>query len=535
MTESLAGWVTAHAERRPEAAAVVGDHETLTYGALEAASNRITRMLREGGCGEGERVGLLMPKTPAAVAAIVGIYKAGGVYVPLDPAHPAIRTKKILDSCRPAWILAARPGERVLGDLLREAEGPRPRIGWLERERPDGPALTARFDALDLDAISAAPIGRGRDRRRDLAHILFTSGSTGAPKGVMITHGNVIHIIEWAVRYFGLSPEDRISCHPPLQFDLSFLDLFGAFAAGARVHLVPPELSLLPNRLAGFIREAALTQWFSVPSLLSYMARFDVLRAPDFPALKRLLWCGEVFPTPALIYWMRRLPHASFTNLYGPTETTIASSYHTLRGCPGDEVEEIPIGTACDGEELLVLDHLLRPVPPAEVGDLYIRGAGLSPGYWNDPVRTRDAFLDDPGEGGGARRMYRTGDRARRGRDGLIYFVGRADAQIKTRGYRVELGEVEAGLSTIECVVEGAVVAIESDDFAGKVICCAYVPAPGAEAPPAALRARLTRVLPPHMVPARWMAFERLPRNANGKIDRARLAREFELREAAAC
>ena len=153
---------------------------------------------------------------------------------------------------------------------------------------------------------------------------------------------------------------------------------------------------MLPHRLADFIRDSQLTQWFSVPSILHHMAKFDSVRRNDFPALKRLLWCGEKFPTPALMYWMRRLPHATFVNLYGPTEATIASSYYRVPRCPEDDTTEIPIGDACEGEKLLVLDEQLRQVAPGEIGDLYIGGVGLSPGYWRDPDKTSQAFRPDP-------------------------------------------------------------------------------------------------------------------------------------------
>jgi acyl-coenzyme A synthetase/AMP-(fatty) acid ligase len=249
-----------------------------------------------------------------------------------------------------------------------------------------------------------------------------------------------------------------------------------------------------------------------------------VVKFNAFPELKRLLWCGDVFPTRALIYWMKQLPGVTFTNLYGPTEATIASSYYTLPGCPSDERTPTPIGTACEGEELLILDDKLRPLPAEHVGDLYIRGAGLSPGYWRDPERTAAAFIDS-GNGG---RIYKTGDLARIGDDGLVYFVGRMDSQIKSRGYRIELGEIEAALNTIDGLKESAVTAIPSDNFEEKIICCAYVGSDGASHN-VNLRGKLSGLLPSYMIPARWLRFDRLPTNGNGKIDRRRLKEIFEL------
>jgi acyl-coenzyme A synthetase/AMP-(fatty) acid ligase len=239
-----------------------------------------------------------------------------------------------------------------------------------------------------------------------------------------------------------------------------------------------------------------------------------------------LLWCGEVFPTRALRYWMTRLPHVAFTNLYGPTEATIASSYYTVPRCPADDAEPVPIGRPCAGEELLVLDDAQRPVAPGAVGDLYIRGVGVSPGYWRDPEKTRAVFL--PGPAGPDDRLYRTGDLARLGEDGLVYFLGRADSQIKARGYRIELGEIEAALQTLPELEESAVVARRAAGFEGTTICCAYVPRPGAAVTPMTLRNALGRLLPAYMLPTEWRAYGRLARNANGKIDRARIRDEWD-------
>jgi acyl-coenzyme A synthetase/AMP-(fatty) acid ligase len=227
---------------------------------------------------------------------------------------------------------------------------------------------------------------------------------------------------------------------------------------------------------------------------------------------------------------MQRLPHARFTNLYGPTEATIASSYYTVPRCPQDARETIPIGGACDGEELLVLDGRLQPVPSDDIGDLYIRGAGLSPGYWRDKEKTDSVFLPYPGGADPRDRIYKTGDLARRGADGLFYFLGRADTQIKSRGYRIELGEIEAALHSLPELRESAVVAIQSEGFEGWLICCAYVPA-GHDVLPESLRKRLAVQLPGYMLPSRWMRHDLLPKNANGKIDRPRLKNAFLVAE----
>jgi acyl-coenzyme A synthetase/AMP-(fatty) acid ligase len=220
---------------------------------------------------------------------------------------------------------------------------------------------------------------------------------------------------------------------------------------------------------------------------------------------------------------MQRLPRVSFTNLYGPTETTIASSFHTLPCCPTDSRQPVPIGTACEGEELLVLDTELHPVPQGEVGDLYIRGVGLSPGYWRDADKTNTAFIPY----GANDRIYRTGDRTRIGEDGLIYFVGRADTQIKSRGYRIELGEIEVALNTLKELKECAVVALPTDGFEGNLIACAYVVQDQSQISESEISNRLSKALPPYMLPSRWMRFTQLPKNASGKIDRPEIAKAF--------
>ena len=516
--------VSAQAQRRPEALALVFKDTRLTYGALEEASNRLAHLLKDAGCQRGDRVGLLMPKMPSAIVAMLGALKADTIYVPMDPASPPARQARVLELADCRCILAAGAVGPMLRDTLATASlKERPLIGWLDEATAPESGAAAAFTSHDLAACPATAPACANSGD-DVAHILFTSGSTGLPKGVMITHASVAHVVQWAIRYFGIAPEDRISQHAPLRFDISGLDIFGTLWTGAELHLVPPELNVLPHKLAQFIRDARLTQWFSVPSVLNLMAKFDVMRQADFPALRRVLFAGEVLPTPTLIHWMRRLPQVQFTNLYGPTETTIVSSYYTLPRCPADEREPIPIGRACGGEELMVLDEQMRPVAAGETGELHILGVGVSPGYWRDPEKTRAVFLP---WGEGRERIYKTGDLARRDAEGVCHYVGRADTQIKSRGYRIELGEIEAALHSLPLVRESAVVAIKSEGFEGWLICCAYVPAAQRSVSLESLRAALAALLPGYMLPARWMRYDALPKNDSGKIDRPRLKQDF--------
>jgi amino acid adenylation domain-containing protein len=505
-----------------ETAVVMGSQQ-LTYEEIEHASNRLARMLIAQGVKPGERVCLLQPKTPAAIVSMLATLKAGAVYVPLDVASPSARVQMILDSAQPRVVLACE----TAGALAQSLTVGDARLGTIQAGAKlgsvEGTLERAAFHPADTQALDERPLARVGSTR-DPAHILFTSGSTGTPKGVVITHAMVAAFLDWALPYFGHRPGERISGHPPLHFDLSTFDIYGTLSSGGELHLVGPDV-LLPAHLARFIREAELTQWFSVPSTFAYMVRGNAIEEGDFPTLERIVWCGEVLPPAVLLHWMTRVPQPSYTNLYGPTEATIASSFHTVEEPPSDTTVPIPIGAACGGEEIAVLDEQLEPVAAGEIGELYILGAGLSPGYWRDEEKTRAVFIVHPRTGA---RLYRTGDLARRDEEGVLHYVGRVDSQIKSRGYRIELGEIETALSAVEGVAECAVVAVPSDGFEGTAICCAWAPQADAEnLDPPKLRRALTEVLPSYMLPARWLRFEQLPKNVSGKIDRRLLKETF--------
>lgn len=518
--------LTTSAERSPGSTALIGPDgvERLTYAELDATTNRIARALLDRGVQPGDRVGVLAAKTPWTIASLIGTLKAGAVYVPVDSASPATRVARIIRSAEPAVLLADATATKLVDGLVEEGLSDLT-VGSLEAPLA-GERFTSAFSRPDVESLEAsAPVIGTRD---ELAHLLFTSGSTGIPKGVMITHDMVSAFVDWALGHFGTKPGDRISGHPPLHFDLSTFDIYATLAAGAELHLVPASLGLDARKTAAFIRDRELTQWFSVPSVLTYLARFDAVAQDDFPALERLLWCGEVLPTPILAHWMRRLPRVRFTNLYGPTEATIASSYYDVPEVPADESVPVPIGVPCAGESLIVLEDG-RPAPVGEIGELYIGGVGLSPGYWRDQEKTDAAFVTGPdGE-----RIYKTGDLARVDAEGVVHFLGRTDSQIKSRGYRIELGEIETAVNTVAGVKECAVVGVDLGGFEGTTICCAYSVAEGASLPVNDMRRAVAALVPRYMVPAKWLVLDELPKNVNGKIDRPVLRERFRPTEGA--
>lgn len=524
----LQDYITREAEHRPDAIALVDGEHTLTYQALERRSNQLARLLLEGGCEPGDRIGLLLPKSADAVIGMLAALKAGGLYVPVDPESPASRIEKIMLAAECRYVLAGTAATGLLEKLMpMMAAKTRPGLVWMSGAEPAGLDVQPRFTKADAEALSTEPLATALQPDAGPAHLLFTSGSTGQPKGVIVTHANVIAFVDWAKAYFGMNEHDRVSCHSPLHFDLSTFDLYGGFAAGAEVHLVPAKLNLFPKGLIAFMRDRRLTQWFSVPSVLTYLTRFDAVEGGDFPEMKRLIWCGEVFPTPPLISWMQKLPHVTFTNLYGPTEATIASSYYTMPAIPDDPHASVPIGKACGGEEMLILGEGLEPQPKGETGEIYIAGAGITDGYWRDVAKTEAAFRPhrDPSAAAGES-MYRTGDLGYVGEDGQIHFVGRADTQIKSRGHRIELGEIETALNSLPEVGQVAVVAIEID-FGSYNICCAFASADGHDPSPQEVKARLSALVPRYMLPVRWQKMTTMPSNANGKIDRVALTTLF--------
>jgi len=529
MVRLLQEWLSKHAGCRPDSPVLDCPGHRLSYLELEERSNRLAHVLRDRGAERGDRVCLLLPKSHPALVGTLGVLKADCAYVPVDLESPALRSLKIIRASAPLFLLAEESSSELLIQLIRAGDlGPSVGIGWLGAADGVPKGVVCAFRREDIDAASSLPL-KSANGPGDPSQILFTSGSTGEPKGVVLTHGNVTSLIEWFTGHFGMDSSDRVAWSTPLSFDVSTSDIYSALAAGGCLVPIPRRLGIMPAAFAEFVRSQHITHWDALPSAMNLLARFDSLTDKDFPSMRRMFFGGEVLPTPALTYWMRKMPHAQFTNLYGPTETGMFSSYYTLPAPPKDPRETIPIGQACRPDErLYVLDENRQPVPRGEIGEICIGGAGVSPGYWGDPDKTRKSFVPDPFESKRGGRLYRTGDLGKVGNDGMLYFAGRSDSQIKTRGYRIELGEIEAALHSLDYVRDSAVVAVETPGIERVAICCGYVLASGREADESRLARDLCESLPRYMLPSRWKRLDSVPLNPHGKIDRTMLRGLFQ-------
>jgi amino acid adenylation domain-containing protein len=506
------------ATRSPDRLAVIDGRASLRYAELEREANRLAQALRQIGVQPGDRVGLYLDKSVSAIVGIYGILKADAAYVPLDPFAPAPRLAYIARNCDLHCLVTAVDRSAKWSELLA-AGAPLQSVVVMDADDPiDTPPGLRGLGRHALARMpEAAPPSRGVDQ--DLAYILYTSGSTGQPKGVMLSHLNALAFVRWCYGYFGPTPEDVFSNHAPLHFDLTILDIFVAAMAQAALVIVPPETSVFPVQLGEFIEERGITIWYSVPSVLSLLVLHGKLTPGRCASFRHVIFAGEVFPTKHLRQLMALLPQAQFTNLYGPTETNVCT-YYPVPPLPEERTEPIPIGRAIDNVEVFAVTEVGGLAEPGEVGELYVRGSTVAFGYWGDPERTARSFVGHP-SGRATDRVYRTGDLVRQDDQGDFLFLGRRDHQIKSRGYRIELGDIEATLYGHPDVAECVVVPIP-DEIVGNRI-KAFVVARDATVTEGELVRFCSGLLPKYMVPEVVELVAHLPKTSTGKIDRRAL------------
>ena len=485
----------------------------MDYATLGRLSDRVRDRLAALGVGRGDRVGVYLRKSADGVAAIFGILKAGAAYVPVDPTAPALRNAFIHDNCGVKVAIVEQRLEPAYSDELTKL-GSVPKLIVLDGVGGGG-FLEATLDALD--AQSPAPVVRAvASEPDDLAYILYTSGSTGTPKGVMLSHHNAVSFVDWCSETFAPHATDVFSSHAPFHFDLSIFDLYVSLKHGASLVLVPEGVGKEPQGLAALIAAEGITVWYSAPSTLSLLAQFGKLAEHDFSRLRLILFAGEVFPVVHLRSLKRQLPRLRYFNLYGPTETNVCTYYEIPAGdIPDDRVEPYPIGWTCRNLRSKVVDPDGRALPPGVEGELCIAGPHVMQGYWNLPEQTAHGFL--PGARAGER-WYRTGDIVVEEPDGNHRYLGRRDRMIKKRGYRVELGEIEACLYRHPHVGEAAVIALP--DATAGVRVRAHLSIRGENRPSLVeLKTFCSRHLPLYMIPDVFSFHDLLPKTSTGKTD----------------
>ncbi|WP_437796533.1 amino acid adenylation domain-containing protein [Sorangium sp. So ce693] len=500
----------AQARRTPDADAVTCRGRRLTYAALNRAANHVAHALRAQGVGPDTIVAVLESRDIELVVALLGVLKAGGAYLPLDPHQPEQRIAGVVEASRAPVVVTSDAWVPRLGKALAHLpEAARPR--FVTRERLAAQRGPARVPVDDLPQLA----GPGH-----LAYVITTSGSTGVPKGAMVEHAGMLNNVWGKIPALELGPSDVIGQTASQCFDISVWQLLTALLCGGRVHIVPDEIVGDPQRLLEEAEAQGITVLELVPSLLAELVSADA-DAPRLPRLRWMLPTGEALTPDLSRRWFARYPRVPLMNAYGPAECADDVALHAITAAPGPEVVHMPIGRPVPNVRLhVVTGGDLAPV--GVTGEICVAGIGVGRGYLNDPARTAEVFVPDPFGGAPGARMYRTGDLGRRLADGALEFSGRRDHQVKIRGFRIELGEIEARLARHPEVRE-AVVAVREERASGKRLVAYVVGEGGATPAPERLREFLKETLPDYMVPPVFVALPALPLTPNGKVDRKAL------------
>ncbi len=516
--------LTESAKRVPAKTAVIYKDEKISYGDLDMSTDLLASCLINNGVKAKERIGIYIDKSINSVTAVFGILKTGGSYVPLDPLAPFERHLLIINDCSLKYLVASSKKLPQIKQILKQ-ENTLEHVVFIDINRDEfkgelaGPKILFKDDIMGSEITG--PVVHASEE--DLAYILYTSGSTGLPKGVMLSHNAAFAFIKWCHATFNINDNDIVSSHAPFHFDLSIFDIYTTIMAGASLCLVPQGLSSFPKSVVNFIESQKITTWYSVPSILTQMILHGGLEQSKLPALRQILFAGEVFTSKYLSRLMEILPDIKYYNLYGPTETNVITCHHVDK--KPDISTSIPIGMLCDGVKSYILNDSGELAKDGGMGELYVSGPTLMNGYWNDPEKTdrvlfRGSFKHAPGE-----KVYNTGDLVSYNEKGALRYHGRVDNMIKSRGYRIELGEIETDLSAHPDVLEVAVLALPDEEI-GKWIKAYAAIKEGSTVTENDLKHFCSKKLPHYMVPEVIIVTGHLPKTSTGKIDRKLLEKE---------
>ena len=504
MHSNVLEWLEGTAARLPDKVALWDETGQMTYREYRDRSIKIAGGILDALPG-GQRkcpIVVYIEKSVKVLVSFMGIAYSGNFYSPIDVDMPARRVNRILEVLQPKLVITTRALRPEFGKFDFSGE-------YLIYED----VLAAQTQAdTERRALEAA----GRIIDTDLLYVLFTSGSTGIPKGVCITHRSVIDYTDWVTETFAISEGDRFGNQAPFYFDNSILDIYSTMKTGAELDIVPKKLFSQPVRLLEWIREREVDTVFWVPSALMVVSKLKAFRNVDLShTLKRVLFCGEVMPNKQLNIWRKYLPDVLYANLYGPTEITDACTCYIVDREFQDD-ESLPIGVPMKNTEIMVLDSEDCLVTEAGVtGELCVRGTSLSTGYYNNPEKTAAAFVQNPLQTAYEEKVYRTGDLVQYNERGELIYLSRKDFQIKHMGHRIELGEIETAVSSLPEIT---------------MCCCLYderksriVLFSDKEFTKEEIGERLRTMIPDYMLPGKVIYMEEMPLNANGKIDRVKL------------